>query len=71
MPVLIETVEAVLDAVQELALNLLAREHWQAAKAALWEAVDYPTDRATLIDGDKAFRAALEAEGWLDELKPM
>ena len=71
MPVFIETVEAALDAVQELALHLLAREHWQAAKAALWEAVDYPMDRAKLKAADKAFCAALEAEGWLNELKPM
>jgi hypothetical protein len=60
---LIETVEAG----PRAGLESACAGTLQAAKAALWEAVDYPTDRATLIEADKAFRAALEAEGWLDD----
>lgn len=69
-PVLLETVEQALDHIQELPLPTLYTSHWRTARLALWDIVDFPQDAGRLKLADKALCAALETEGWLNEIPP-
>jgi len=69
-PLFLESVEQAIDHLQELPPPLLSLTHWQAAKLALWAALDCPDNPACLALADRALCAALKSEGWLDEIPP-
>ena len=69
-PVLIKTVEEAIDCVQELPPVMLKLDRWGPVARSLWSALDFPNDAVRLAAADKAFCAALEAEGWLEEKRP-
>jgi len=65
--VLIKTVEQAIDCVQELPPVMLKLDRWSTVSRALWDALDLPDDAVRLNAAHKLLRAALKAEGWLDE----
>lgn len=69
-PAVIETVEQAIDSVQELPRAKLHAGCWQVTSEALWAAVDFPGDQARLAAADAALCAALQTEGWLNEILP-
>lgn len=69
-PLSVETVEQAIDHLQELPLATWGASHWRSASLALWGAVDSPRDAGCLQAADQALCAALETEGWLDEIPP-